>query len=480
GSRIGADLVIWGQLEQSEDQTILSFSVLETPDKISNPMFVRVLPLYEMAATSFFKVGSRQSEEIAKGTTTLSSFTFGLAHYFQWDFVAATEAFDQTLRAAAGSPDDSLHYLTYFYDGLSLQGLQEFEEANQAFEKAIQANPDDPAPRVARAWGYQSLGQIKEGQDEAETAWTLCSKQIQLQPDNYAAYFDRALANEVLKSWDAALVDYQATRDKAPDLYIAYIGIARIQMILHRLAEAAATMREAISLAESKRANPAWAYVYLAVVEERRADPVQARAAFEKAISLAPKVDYMHMRFGQFLETTGSSSDLVNAESEYRVNVDVSNNKAMAHADLARFLARHGRLEEALAEYHTALQYDPQAAGIWTEMAELLAGLDRLDDARAGYDRALELDPGNVYAHLSFGGFLYDQHAYESAIREWEGVRPMDPDNCRLLLNLGQAYELLGAQEHAALLYRQVYADTTEKSQECRDEAARRLTAVTK
>ena len=148
GSRIGADLVIWGQLQESENQTILSFSILETPDKVSNPMFARVLPLYDMTATSFYRINSQQSDEITKGTATISSFTLGLAHFFKPDFVSANEAFDEALTATSTDQDYSYHYLIFLYNGLSLQEMWKLEEANQNFDKAIQIHPDNYGPMV--------------------------------------------------------------------------------------------------------------------------------------------------------------------------------------------------------------------------------------------------------------------------------------------------------------------------------------------
>jgi superkiller protein 3 len=379
------------------------------------------------------------------------------------------------LTAGSANQDDDYRYLIYIYNGLSLQEMWKLEEANQNFDKAIEIHPDDPAPWLARAFGNRSLGKIEKAQQDARKAWDLCNRHIHIKPDSYAAYFDRAQANEILEDWDSALADYQTTKDKAPDLYIAYLGLSRIFIILNRFPEAEQAAREGIKLAESKGANPAWTYVHLAHIQDVKGDSSQARIAFEKAASLAPEVYYMHFMLGQFLETTGNPDDLITAEEEYKKSIAVSSDKASTHVDLARFYIRHDRFEEAIAEYHSALQYDRLAARTWTELAELLTRLERTDEARNTYQLAVEADPAHQYSRLSFGVFLYNLGEYEAAIREWESARQVGYNNCSLYLNLGQAYELLGDQDQAVLFYREAFSVTAEQNPACQKEAGRRL-----
>lgn len=475
GLRIGADLVIWGKLQVSEGKTILNFSILETPDKISNPRFPRVLPLFEPAATGFIKIDSQGSEEIAKSTTTISAFIFGLAHFFKWDFGAAARAFGEAPTATSPGEDDNYHYLLHLYYGLSLQWPGQLEKADEEFQKAIDLRPEDPAPRIARAFGYNSLGRVIEAQEEAKKALKLCSDRIQLEQSDYVAYFDRALANEILQDWVSALADYQAAKEKEPDLYIAYIGVVRMHLVLDQVPEAIQAAQEAIQLAEGREANPAWAYLYLAHAYVLNKDPSGARLAYEKATGLAPEVDWIHFQAGRFYAGTGEPQDLRAAEREYKAMIEVSSNPAWAHSTLADFYAAHDRPEEAITEYRAALQTNREAAGLWIALADVFAQLERKDDAREAYDRAIELEPGNFYAHFVYANFLFSQGELEAAIRHWETARQINPRHCGLLLNIGRAYELLGDREQAEALYRVALSSEVEPNRECQAEASRRL-----
>ena len=475
GSRVGADLVIWGQLQEKEDLSIISFSILETPDKVSNPIFARVLPIYEVAATSFFKVGSRDSDELAKGTTTISTFTFGLAHFYKWDFLAATEAFQESLTATTNEQEDDYHYLIYLYNGLSLQRLWKLEEANQYFDKAIEIHPDDPAPWLARAYGNRSLGKLDKARQDALETWNLCNKHIQINSESYVAYFDRAQANEILNDYEAALADYQKVKELAPELYIAYIGVNRALILLGRLPEALQNTQEAIKLAESNNANPAWAYVFLAHIQELMGETQNARFSFETAIDLAPDVDYMHLRYAKFLEQSKNPSDLIDAENVYQTYINVSENKGIAHVDFARFLDNQGRFTDAKNEYRKAIQYNPETVRFWVEYAEFLTRTNQYDEARQAYEKAVILDPGHPYTYSSYGNFLYYQGEFEAAIRVWEIAYILNSENCILLLSLGQAYELLGDLQQSISKYQIAVNQNYRSFPDCQIEAARRL-----
>ena len=464
----------------SENQTILNFSILETPEKVSNPLFPRILPLYDNAVVSFIEIEGQRSEDISKGTTRISAYTFGLAHFFRRNFGAAAKAFEEALTAVSYDKDDNYHYLIYFYYGLALQRLDRLEDANDQIQKAIDIHPEDPAPWLARAFGNRALDRLEVAQQDAEIAFDLCSDRIQLEPEDYVAYYDRAHASEILEDWDAARFDLEAVTEKAPDLFIGYISLARAQIKLNRLEEALQSSQTAIKLAESVNENPAWAYLYLGHTYDLLGDADNARLSFHTAIMKGSEVDYLHYRYGQFLENTGDPDDLLAAEEEYQANVTLNSNKALAYSILAEFYARHNRFEEAIVEYRFALQYDQNSVNLWVGLANVYSQLDRKDEALDAYKRALEFEPENFYAQASFGNFLLKQGELESAIKQYEVARGLDPENCGLYLNLGLAYELLGDKEQAETFYRLAFSSDPQQYTECQAEAARRLTNFVK
>jgi tetratricopeptide (TPR) repeat protein len=474
GQRVGADLVIWGRIQVSEERTILNFSILETPDKISNPNFPRVLPLFEPSADGTVVIDSRGTEDISRGTTAISAFTFGLAHFFNWDFRAAARAFEEapvtTLRE-----DDDYRYLLHLYYGLSLQRPGQIVRADEEFQKAISLHEDDPAPKLARAFGLNALGKTSEARAEAEQAIELCNEKIRIGEWVHVAYYDRALAYEILQDWEAALADYRAAMQVEPDLFIARIGAIRMHLALDETANAMQEAQAAIELAERTGGNAAWPYLYLGYAQARNGNIVEARDAYDQASRLEYGVDWIHYMAGRFYAETGEPEDLPAAEREFQAMIDVTSDPAWGHSSLASFYAGQNRLEDAVREYQAALQVNREAAGVWVSLAHVYYDLEKVDDARKAYSRAVEIEPDNFYARFSYGNFLFGQGELEAALRHWEAAHAIDPRHCGLILNIGRGYEYLGDAAHAATLYQTILSGAVSPDPECQAEALRRI-----
>ncbi len=200
--------------------------------------------------------------------------------------------------------------------------------------------------------------------NDANEGVRLCTNRILLNPSDHVAYFESSMrAYEVLEDRDLALADYQETKKYSPDLYIAHIGVIRMELALNQVSDAIQSAQEVIQLADDYRATLAWAYLYLAHAYELDKDIRSAQEAFEKAVMFGNEVDWIHFQAGQFYERTGDIQNLASAEKEFHAMTDVSSNPAWARFILAEYYARQNRLEEAVTEYRAALRIDPGAAG---------------------------------------------------------------------------------------------------------------------
>lgn len=471
GERIGADLVIWGQLQISGAATTLNFAVLETPDKVSNPTFPRAVPLRENVASGMVEIQGTGSEAIAADTTTIAAFTVGLAHYFRWEFDKAEQAFDEALKTVSDRQSAEYRYLVHLYYGLSLQWPGRLNEATVQLEQAKQLNSDDPAAPLAMAFGFRSLGRLEEARAQAALAFERCTDYIQRDEDALA-FFDRALANDVLGDSDGALADYRSALQRAPDLYVARIGLIRLLLRQEQWEEALQATNEAIALAEGRQANAAWAYLHQAEAYHRLGDRAQAIAAYDTATALAPGVDWMHFQAGRFF---AEIDDPARAEQAYQRMIEVTSNKSWGHATLAELYRQIHQLEAAAVEYREALQFAPKAGGIRVALADVYVEMGQTQKARTEYYRAATDESGNAYVLAKYGFFLYSQGELDGALREWEAARALTPDDCGLRLNLGQVYELLGDPERARTQYSHILTLVATADAECVTEARRRL-----
>jgi TolB-like protein/Flp pilus assembly protein TadD len=117
----------------------------------------------------------------------------------------------------------------------------------------------------------------------------------------------------------------------------------------------------------------------------------KARAAGDRALSLAPDLAAAHNARGDLLQ--GADLDWRGAEAEYRRARELASNDALTKLNLGAQLAAYGELDKAIELTRQALVTEPLRAGGYRSLASYYLGLHRLDDAERAIDKAIELQP---------------------------------------------------------------------------------------
>ena len=161
--------------------------------------------------------------------------------------------------------------------GIVLRNQQRYDEAETAFRKAIQLNPDDEHP-------WNGLGNVLADQqryDEAETAFR---KAIQLNPDDEYPWngLGNVLADQ--QSYDEAETAYRKAIQLNPDYATPWFNLGLLLADQQRYDEAETAYRKAIEL------NPdyehPWFNLGLLLRNQQRYD--EAETAFMKALEITP------------------------------------------------------------------------------------------------------------------------------------------------------------------------------------------------
>jgi len=148
---------------------------------------------------------------------------------------------------------------------------------------------------------------------------------------------------------------------------------------------ALAAVREAKARQEDDLDADAW---YELAADLELTDPSEARAAYEKAVSLDPS------------------------------HVD-------AHVNLGRLFHDDGALEAAAKHYRAALQVDPEHPVAAFNLGVALDDLGHLSDAADAYRRAIDLDPENADAHYNLAGILERTGDKAGAVRHLTRYRAL-------------------------------------------------------
>ncbi len=119
-----------------------------------------------------------------------------------------------------------------------------------------------------------------------------------------------------------------------------------------------------------------------------------------------------------------------NSEALFRQAIAATDRNYIMHTNLGRTLMLQGRTEEAIAEFQTALRYEPRHAKAVNNLGLALALQGKPNDALELFTRALELEPGMTVARVNLARTLNQLGRYDEALPHFtrlHKILPRDP-----------------------------------------------------
>jgi tetratricopeptide (TPR) repeat protein len=177
-------------------------------------------------------------------------FLEGNQDYQKGKFEEAIEAYKKAIEV---EPDS---YGAYNNMGSAYAELGKFEKAIKVCKKAIKIKPDKDQAYYNMGGAYAELGKF-------EKALEVCKKAIEVKPDSYEAYNNMGVAYAGLDELKKALEAYKKAIEIMPDDYetysnmgIAYAGLGEFEKTIEVCKKAIKIKPEA-SIASSNLSNPA-------------------------------------------------------------------------------------------------------------------------------------------------------------------------------------------------------------------------------
>ncbi len=121
----------------------------------------------------------------------------------------------------------------------------------------------------------------------------------------------------------------------------------------------------------------------------------------------------------------------------------------VVYNNLGNALLRSGKVDEAIAQYQTALQIEPYYAESYNNLGFAFLQQGRLDEAIAEYQTALRIKPDYANAHFNLGDALVRKGNPGEGILQFQKVLKIQPDNVRANYNLGLALAQAGHLDEA-------------------------------
>lgn len=171
-----------------------------------------------------------------------------------------------------------------------------------------------------------------------------------------------------------------------------------------------------------------------------------------------------HFERGRLLyeEHDDSGEALREAEGEFRRALALNPRFAAALAYLGFIAAEQDRVKDAEAAYRKALELDPRSPEARVGLARLNIRNGRQQDAVAQLREAVAFGPTNrlalreLAAVLSGENFQPTDATWREAIRCWETLAGLDPDQRDAHYDLARAYRRFGRWSDAEREYREV------------------------
>lgn len=156
-----------------------------------------------------------------------------------------------------------------------------------------------------------------------------------------------------------------------------------------------------------------------------------------------------------------------NSETLWTHTLAVTRDNDVAHMNLGLVLMERDQLDDAIAQFETALQirsddshahYDLSRALIHTNLGQALAGKGSSGEAIAHFQKAIELQPNYADAHYNLGKILSQRGDVDGAIAEWRTTLSIQPEDAEAHTSLGNAFLQKGELREAVAHYEKAVA----------------------
>jgi tetratricopeptide (TPR) repeat protein len=134
--------------------------------------------------------------------------------------------------------------------------------------------------------------------------------------------------------------------------------------------------------------------------EARQGNNAGARAQFQKALEIDPKLPGIHFELGELLGLSEDPKTKAEAESEYKAAIAENPLDEKAQTRLGDLSSRKGDSAQALQYYAAALRLQPDDAETQFGMAKTLIAMNEQAKALPLLERAVQLEPTNAAAHF--------------------------------------------------------------------------------
>lgn len=313
--------------------------------------------------------------------------------------------------------------------GQELQINGSYEEAIQAYDKAIQIDPENSSAWISKGHISSFMDKTDETRKEYEIALGILNQTLEENPQDASAWIDKGIALSCLGR-DAEASD---AREKGLEIYN--------QIIQKNPIDANAWENKALALAGMGR----WEEAIKAYDEVIELNPAKAPGAWmSKAVLYSEGLSMINESIDAWVMASGL------------IPINDIENRSTIWSGMAKSLSDAGRYEEALQSYEKAIELTPKDAHgwpNWSGKADTLYMLGRYSETIEACDTAIEILPKHPDIYIWKGNSLYHLGRHEEALEAYDKALEFNPKDGAAWTGKGRIFYDNGRYEEAVEAY---------------------------
>ncbi|ALS02281.1 hypothetical protein ATZ33_13065 [Enterococcus silesiacus] len=318
--------------------------------------------------------------------------------------------------------------LRYYNLGNALEKQKKYQEAGEAYRKAIELNP-------THATTYYNLGCVLEEQGKYEEAVEAYQKAIELNPDYASAYYKLGNILDKQGKYEEAVEAYKKAIESNPDHASTYYKLGNRLYKQGKYEEVVQAYKKAIEL------NPNYtsAYNNLGIALDKQGKYEEAVEVYQKVMELNPNNATIYYNLGNTLYKQKKYDQAIKV---YQKAIELNPNYASAYNNLGNALDKQEKYEGAVEAYQKAIDLKKSNTMYYNNLGNTLYRKKEYDKAIEVFKEVIELNPANASAYNKVGLILTKQEKHNQAIKYYQKAIKLDPKNIKYNNNLASAFEI--------------------------------------
>ena len=379
--------------------------------------------------------------QLAKVYLQIEAYTEAVDAYHH--IIASMEASAVPRSEGAGRNSDIS--AVYYGLGLAYAGLEKFEDAVAAYQRAIVSTPNWAYTHAALASAYvnmhryaealdaykvavaldpndemihHQLGNVYSKRGEGSAAMRHQQRAIAIAPEFAAAHYQLGLLHAQEKRWADAIASYQTAYAHDETLVEALYNLAQAYLRAGNRSAARAQM----ALFEARKAT-------LTPLHELRG-ALQREQGTTKRAQILTNIARLYLKNGSYEK----------AVWEYQKALGMDAQLVPAYNGLGIAYTMLGKHPEAVSAQQKALELQPNFAKAYAGLGLTYFSQNEVESALENYQRATALEPEFLEAHLKIGTILRKQKRYAEALDTYRTILTIKSDDSEIYHNLSMCY----------------------------------------